>query len=505
MSTTEWECLMNLDIDAPLKKSQFVQMVPEGDKAVIWHSLFGYPKIVSSATLAFLDIFIVPRTLRAVLDKYEFDSNVEAILNELVDGYYLISEEFDEREFLSEQMKAREKSIVSGPLINYLELIMSEACNFRCLYCIHFNNIETSDRFKNPSKFMTFEIAKEAVDRYLAILRQHGKRVSEINFGGGEPLLNWPVIDKVLDYCRNTYGQDFTFKFSINTNASLITPEIARKLKEYRIEIASSLDGLLDGNDRVRLTKSGKGTFDAILQGFENLAQAGYPLDGISVTINEHNFPFLDERIIDWAAEQKMSEVRIDIDIVNMVDIPIKDVVEKLLQLRRYGKKRGIEVAGFWSRPVENLNESPIETHVAFCGAVRGNCIYVSPSGTIYGCGYSTTQLGTLAQIDSFYKKDGAYYRYVKERLTGAMEMCRGCMIEGQCGGGCNITQEFARATKFAKIKRMCEYYCLMMQELLLEQLREEFSKEIAGNDFNLTKEKGGDGNAEETTEKATV
>ena len=116
---------------------------------------------------------------------------------------------------------------------------------------------------------MRYDIANETVDRYLEILRGHGKRVAEINFGGGEPLLAWPVIKQVLEYCRATYGSEFEFRFSINTNASLITPEIASTLKEYRVEIASSLDGLREGNDRVRLTKSGGGTFSQIIRGFE--------------------------------------------------------------------------------------------------------------------------------------------------------------------------------------------------------------------------------------------
>ena len=56
--------------------------------------------------------------------------------------------------------------------------------------------------------------------------------------------------------------------------------------------------------------------------------------------------------------------------------------------------------------------------------------------------------------------------------------MCKGCMIEGQCGGGCNITQEFARATRTAKIERMCGFYCRMTQEILREQLREAMASE---------------------------
>ena len=461
-----------INLDGLFVKSRFVQTVRDGDSAAVWHSLFGYPKVVPAETLEFLESFSAPKTIRSQLGDELTDEDQEAI-EELVRCYFLVLEDFDDRAFLEERMREREAEIVSGSLIDYLELIMSEACNFRCTYCIHFNNMETSDRINNPNKSMRFEFAKETVDRYLSILRQHGKTVAEVNFGGGEPLLTWPVIEQVLEYCVSRYGQEFTFRFSINTNASLVTPEVARKLKQYRVEIASSLDGPREANDRVRLTKMGKGTFETILKGFENLEAAGYPLEGIAVTVNEHNFPFLDETIIDWAAERRMSETRIDIDVIDMVAIPVEDIVGRLMRIRRYARERGIDVSGFWSRPAENLNDSTLDAHVAFCGAVRGNSMCVSPSGNIYGCGYSNTQLGTLTQIEIFHAPEQGYHRFVRDHLTGVMEMCKGCMIEGQCGGGCNITQEFARATKTAKIERMCDFYRRMTQKLLLEQLHE--------------------------------
>lgn len=454
-------------------RSRFLQFVQEGDMAVIWHSLFGYPMIVSADTLEFLSSFVEPATIE---DRFGGELAVEDLqaIEELKKCFFLVPDGFDDRVFLEGEMRKREAGIVDGSLIDFLELIMSEACNFRCIYCIHFNNLETSDRINNPSKFMKFKMAKEVVDRYLEVLRRHGKKVAEINFGGGEPMLAWLVIRQVLEYCRDAHGQEFEFHFSINTNASLITGEVARVLKEYGVGIASSLDGLQEGNDRVRLTKSGKGgTFSRIVQGFDALAEVGYPLDGIAVTITADNFPDLNESIIDWAIGRGMEEVRIDIDVIDMVEVPIEDIVEKLMRIRRYAKERGVEVPGFWSRPVENLNDSTLETRVAFCGAVRGNSMCVSPSGNIYGCGYSNTQLGNLAQIGSFHAPGGAYHRFVRAHITGTMEMCKGCMIEGQCGGGCNITQEFAWATQTAKIERMCEFYRRTTEEILREQLRE--------------------------------
>ena len=456
-----------------LIKSQFIQIVKGKDKAIIWHSLFGNPKIVSKETLDFLDLFSKPHQLCSVLEKYYFEENVEESIQDLIENYYLVQKDFDEREFLAKHMEGRKKSITDGSLINYLELIMSEVCNFRCSYCVHFNNLEMSNRIKNSTRFMNFKVAKQTIDGYLKILRKHKKNIAEINFGGGEPLLAWKVIERVLEYCQSNYSKKFDFHFSINTNASLITPKIAEKLKEYRVEIASSLDGLREGNNMVRFTKSGGGTFEAVTQGFDNLAKQGYPIEGIAVTVNDQNFPFIDEKIIDWANERGMKEVRIDIDIIGMIQTSVENIIAKLMRLRQYAKDFNIEIAGFWSRPAENLNDSTLDSHVAFCGMVRGNSICVNPSGKIYGCGYSATQLGSLHQIDSFYTADSQYAHLVSDHLTGSMEMCKGCIIEGQCGGGCEITHEFSRANNKEKIERMCDFYRQMTCELLTEQLQE--------------------------------
>lgn len=464
---------MHIDRTISLIKSRFIQIIQDGDKFIIWHSLFGKPKIVSREMREFLELFTAPKTLDSIYNEYELDQSEEVYIKEMIKDYYLIPVGFNERAFLAEKNRAREQFVTDGSRIDYLELIMSEVCNFRCTYCIHFNNLETSNRISNSNKLMRFETAKEVVDCYLAMLREHDKKIAEINFGGGESLLAWSIIEQILNYCVVTYGREFTPKFSINTNASLINSEIARKLKEFRIEIASSLDGLREGNDRVRLTKSGKGTFDAILKGFDVLAVQDYPLDGIAVTLNENNFLYLDEKFIDWAFERKMSEVRIDIDVINIVEVPAEEIVKKLMRLKGYAKKHKIEITGFWSRPVENLNESALEAHVAFCGAVRGNSMCVNSSGKIYSCGYSTTQIGTLDQIKSFYAPEGKYHCFVRDHFIGAIEMCRGCMIEGQCGGGCNITREFVCATKVSKIDRMCDFYRQMTNKLLIEQFRE--------------------------------
>lgn len=462
------------DKNALFVKSNFIQTVQYRNFSFIWHSLFGNLKIVPNKIVVLLDKFRAPKYLDEILSN-ETDIEIMTIIEELLNYFYLIPVGFDERAFLTSKTTEREIKITNGSLIEYLGLIMSEDCNFRCIYCIHFSNLKNSERINNSCKIMNFDVAKNAIDNYLLILNQYGKNIAQISFGGGEPLIAWPTIKQIIEYCFSRYAKEFTFRFSLTTNASLITPLIAEMLKKYKVNIASSLDGIQEGNDMVRLTNKGNGTFKKILNGFQNLKNKHYPFQIVGITVNKNNISFIDKEIIDLLIKYNIFKAHIDIDVVNEIKIPIEVITQKIMQIYRYGKTKNVVVSGYWSRPTKNLKKNALDPRgVAFCGAVQGKTICVNPVGNIYGCGYSNTQLGTLDKISSFCEPEKAYHIFIKNHLIGKNEMCKNCIIESQCSGGCNITQEFTSFTKnFAKINFMCDLYRQMTRELLIEQLRE--------------------------------
>ncbi len=79
--------------------------------------------------------------------------------------------------------------------------------------------------------------------------------------------------------------------------------------------------------------------------------------------------------------------------------------------------------------------------------------------------------LGNIHRFEDFLS-DGQYQYFVNSHSIGSIEMCKGCMIEGQCGGGCLVTQEFfsAHQENAEKIKKMCDFYRLSTKKLLIEQ-----------------------------------
>lgn len=456
-----------------LIKSEYLQIVREENHSVVYHSLFGYPQILNNDALELLNHFGEKTNIRTILGKKLYaqaGKNIEKFRK----CFFLISPGFDEREHLRKVIKDRYLSVLQkGAAVEYLSLIVSEECNFACAYCISNSMIQASQRRYNNVKKMNFSTAKLAVDTFFSILHNNGKKKAYVNFGGGEPLLNFDVIKGVLNYIQDRYAHDFEINYTINTNASLITPNIANILKYHKVKIALSLDGLEQANDAVRKTKTGQGTFSIIRRAIQMLNDIDYNPGGFAATLTEKNFDMINvEELIEFAKENGFSEFRLDLDVIHMLKIPLKKATQKLLTIKRKAKEVGLEVTGFWERPVENLNDSILEKYISFCGGVAGKSMCVNPQGDIFVCGYSAKKIVDLGNINKT-SIGSSYINLVTERAIGNIKRCRGCPIEGLCGGGCYVTEEFKNLKTRGALDYNCRLFRKMSTELLRDSLKE--------------------------------
>lgn len=462
-----------------LVKSQFIQIMRNGNKAIIWHSLFGNPEVINDEGLKFLELFRRPITIEEV--KEVCDEDPTDIIQELAKIFFLVYPGFDEKEFLLKQKEQYLQKVRAGQTIDRMGLAISDSCNFDCTHCIHFqplsNNGEVLPIYQKPVRQlnMSWETAKQCVDRYVALIRKNGCTLCKIHFGNAEPLINWPVIAKVLEYCSKIEG--LTFEFAINTNLALMTREIAEMFKRHRVRIATSLDGTRLANDAIRITKGGRGTFDQILGKFDLLAEIDYPLDGFSITVTKGNFDLIDTDIIDLATERGMTSIAFDYDLVILVGVPVTTRVDKLIQLKRYANERGIDFFGTWDSPFRNLTSETLLTgNHAFCAAVQGKSLEFNVDGSIKVCSHTATKVGLLEQFHEMFQKNSQFVQLVKERFPGTDEYCSGCAIEGQCGGQCHVTREvIALSTRKHRQKLfadMCDFYRLVTEALIREYLR---------------------------------
>ncbi len=150
--------------------------------------------------------------------------------------------------------------------IAQMALQVTQQCNFRCAYCAYCANDFEFQR-NHSSKRMSIETARMAVDFFAA--RCGNQEFPVIAFYGGEPLLEFPLIQQVVQYAREKlYGKNL--EFTITTNASLLSPNIAKFLMENNFMTTISLDGTSETHDRSRrFASNGKGSFSVIRHNLE--------------------------------------------------------------------------------------------------------------------------------------------------------------------------------------------------------------------------------------------
>jgi uncharacterized protein len=143
-----------------------------------------------------------------------------------------------------------------------LVLNLTNQCNLSCRYCYEFGE----DRVATPEgkpKFMDFETARASVD--FLFDQSSGRRSTHITFFGGETLMNFPLLQKVVEYANGrAAGLGRALDYSLTTNATLLTPQIIEFLSQNRIGVTVSMDGPKDMHDQLRVFSNGRGSYDVV-------------------------------------------------------------------------------------------------------------------------------------------------------------------------------------------------------------------------------------------------
>jgi radical SAM protein with 4Fe4S-binding SPASM domain len=445
------------------------------NRAIFYHTLFGNPRIFNEEAIRFINFFAEELDVTQLRKKVVGD--FKELLNDLIDIHYLVPMNANERRILIDRKEKHLEQFRNQKTIDRIGLSVSNVCNFGCRHCIFFSRNKIYDSLR----FMKWEIAKKCIDTYVSLIRQNGKKSGQIIFGNAEPLLNWHIIEKTLIYCENI--SDISFDFSMNTNLSLLNKKTAEKLKNYQVRIATSIDGLQDANDLIRITKNGKATFVTINKKMDLLQKIQYPIEGISITITDKNFNSIDTSIIDYALNRGVSRVACDFDLVNLQKIPVDDRVGKILALKAYANRRGLILGGTWARPFEKLmTSSLLHEKYAFCVAAEGRMIVFNPDQSIKICGYSGTRIGHLDQFSKIFHEGSDFYQLIENRIPGNNVLCDGCTIEGFCGGQCYPTMESVQSC-VSLLKDMCLFYKKVTDALIQANLSD--GENIPFSDLN--------------------
>jgi uncharacterized protein len=391
------------------------------------------------------------------------DPEAPAIIDELVRQQLVVPINYNDNLLLKE----KQESYIRPPSLETLYLLVTDSCNLACRYCLI--NCNMPDEYRRS--VMSWTTAKEAVDMYFSNLEKT-KFKKTIVFYGGEPLLNFPIIRKVVEYIKSTYQdqqREYGVLFTIITNGVLINYEIAKFLAEHTdIAVAVSLDGGKEINDQKRIFPNGAGTFDHVRSGIKMLKAAGRDDVCISATVDEHNIDQMGD-ILELHQELFFAAVSFNLllDTQEKIVDPAytKKATDNLLVYFEKAREIGLYEDRIM-RKVKAMSNGVLHPHD--CQAT-GEQLVCSPDGKLGVCHEG------LGCRDFFFGEVSRDFKFStnelicewKKRSPLTMPQCQNCPALGICGGGCTYSAYLRHGTIWAVDEKFCGHSLTILEWII--------------------------------------
>ena len=375
-----------------------------------------------------------------------------------------------EKEMLFAPMTENFKVVAEEePVIKSLCLNIAHDCNLRCQYCF----ASQGDYDTHKRELMSFDVAKHAVD--LLIKSTEGKRQHcEIDFFGGEPLMNFGVVKQTIEYIREQEKiHDKVFKLSLTTNGMLLDPAKVKYLTDNHISLILSLDGRPEVHDRMRPDAGGHGSYKTCA---DNQVYAAKHRNGeeyyVRGTYTKYNLDFTKdvEHMADLGFEGLSMEPVVGDDLSYAItDDDLPRIYEEYDRLADFYLKRMDEGRPFiYYHFIMDLYRGPcIAKRLRGCGAGH-EYMCVVPNGDIYPCHQFVGQDDYV--IGNVY--DGVTNTELpplfRDMHVLNKPICCDCWAKFFCSGGChannikyggNIQTPYELSCKIQKKRIECAMY----------------------------------------------
>lgn len=322
-------------------------------------------------------------------------------------------------------------------VVKALCLHVAHDCNLACRYCF-----AEEGEYHGRRALMSFAVGKKALD---FLVRNSGNRVNlEVDFFGGEPLMNWQVVKELVAYGRSLeepYHKKF--RFTLTTNGVLLDDAIQEFLNREMTNVVLSIDGRRKVNDRMRPFRGGQGSYDRIVPKFRKLAESrGQKNYYVRGTFTRHNLDFAEDvlHLADLGFEQISVEPVVAPDCeeyaIREEDVPrILAEYDRLALALLQRKKEGKSVHFFHF--MIDLEGGPcVAKRLSGCGSGT-EYLAVTPWGDFYPChqfvGQEKFLMGNV--------EEGIINTDIRDQFKNcnvyAKEKCRDCFARFYCSGGC--------------------------------------------------------------------
>ena len=346
-------------------------------------------------------------------------------------------------------------------VVKALCLHVAHTCNLSCSYCF-----ASQGKYHGDRALMSFETGKQAFDFLIA---NSGTRKNlEVDFFGGEPLMNWDVVKKLVEYARSVEKQhNKNFRFTLTTNGVLIDDDVIDFANKEMSNVVLSLDGRKEVNDHFRTDHAGRGSYDLIVPKFKRLVEKrggkDYYMRG---TFTHNNVDFTNDifHMADLGFKELSMEPVVcppgDPYALTEEDLPkLKEQYEILAKEMIKRKKTG-DGFTFYHYMIDLTNGPCIYKRITGCGSGT-EYMAVTPWGELYPChqfvGDPKYSLGnvwtgvTRKEVQDEFRSCNAYAR--KE--------CRECWAKLYCSGGCAANSYHATGS----INGVYEYGCELFKK----------------------------------------
>ena len=325
----------------------------------------------------------------------------------------------------------------SGNVVKALCLHVAHTCNLNCSYCF-----ASQGKYHGERALMSFEVGKQALD---FLMENSGTRHNlEVDFFGGEPLMNWDVVKQLVAYARSVEKErGKNFRFTLTTNGVLIDDDVIDFANKEMSNVVLSLDGRKEIHDATRVDYAGHGSYEKIVPKFQKLVASrgdkGYYMRGTFTHQNpdftkdvfhmaDLGFTELSMEPVVCAADDPMALTPEDIEIVKeQYEILAKDMIRR--------EKEGKPIT-FYHYMID-LTEGPcIYKRISGCGSGT-EYMAVTPWGDLYPChqfvGEEAYKLGDIwngVTNDALREEFRACNAYARPE-------CKDCWAKLYCSGGC--------------------------------------------------------------------
>lgn len=374
-----------------------------------------------------------------ILQKFKNSNENEVIstysqLYDLYEQGILFSEEIDFSKF---------ENLLENSKIKAMCLHVAHDCNLRCAYCF-----ASTGNFGGARELMSFETAKAAIDFLVA--SSGGRRNLEVDFFGGEPLMNFDVVKQTVSYARGLeLKSKKNFRFTITTNGTLLDADKINYINQEMSNVVLSLDGRKQVNDNVRKMVQGSlSSYDAAMPKFIELVKrrkksgprSDYYIRGTFTNMNlnfvEDVLHFYEQGFDQISVEPVVSKPNksyaIRAEHLSEIFKQYDTLAEKIVQLKQKGSN-----INFFHFMIDLTQGPCIVKRFRGCGC-GAEYVAVAPDGTIFPChqfvGNEKFKMGNV--FEKKLKQELAL-QFAKVNLVNKSG-CKNCWAKFYCSGGCS-------------------------------------------------------------------